>query len=1352
MPDPRAFGPPPAWWLSAQEYAGIGVVGLVLLGLALYNAALAGVPDAGYLRVILAVVGGSLAMLGLGRWNVLRRYPDGGRRRPEAPAPPPSAPFQSYVPPPRDDEPRRRVAPPLEPLWTGRVPSPRARSSLVLAVAGVMFLGLLLGGIPLPAASGASSHAPTGSASTVASTTPRAPSSTRPSGAITCTPFYPSYGSIGGLWPPLPKYSQQTPCKVSADEVHASFSSPVLGSGDQVEFPVHLPGTGNDSFADTYLDVYLGMVVKGDNASVDGQSYAVLVMTPYLGGGGATAWDLHIGIWSLVTNTSCPTGFNFTWRAFYGCELDNVGSGNGLTLKNGVPGNTSANVTFYGSPSESSHPLTIYFNDSTNTSFSANWSATKAATGTFLFQPYYATQCPDLCILNWTMPFGLGEGIDLCDQTCFSYNATTQLGTPPVELGTPRFWNGLTYSGTYLYTALESTTGACGAVGGVPPCDAYAQSGDYPEFSFNGTTLDFGANYSFATENFGGALHQFNAYATSTDFVPLFLDELTNSSRVGYLDPGTPLNVSVRAQALGTIRWVNLSYQVPGGTLTNTSMHLVGGSASNGFYNGTVPSAGNNGTISFRTEATDAAYATVVLPPVGLPAGTVNRTKIPTVTIGLDTSPAGCGGISVNGGHALANGSSAKILAGIYSIDATGCYPYAFEGWQTTGGVAVSGSGPSAQVTARWNGTVTARLTYYHPVETVKLAWSPTSCGETILNGTPYDAPGPQTALLREGGNYSLVAVSCGGYSFSGWTVTSTANLSILGPVLSLHGNGTLTATFVPTSTSYPVIFSTDPSTCGGVLLNDAGYVSGESVNLVGGDTYPIGPDPCYGWGFAGAANVSTTGSVSVTGGTLSVSGGGTVNFSYYKLTLVDILTSPSTCGSIDWDGALEANGVALNVTNHTVHSVTGEPCAGYYLERLAVSGDLSLVGSVLTVNGPGSLEAVFRAGIQEYSVVFETEPANCGAIVFDGTQYKNAQYADVLPGSVHTLSAAACPGYGVVTGSGADGFTESGGISFGIGVAYVNGSGSISVLFHPLVSVEIETSPATCGAVVIDGSPYTDGATPMKPINAEYSVSAEPCANDVLAYWQTSGGATIANGTLELNASAIVVAVFVPALYAITLGIAPASCGEVTIGGLAYGNNSTFTLTAGAYPISGTLCVGFELLAWETTGGLNVSSGSLLVSGPGNVTEVAGPIPPTAHLEGPGTTSAGAATFFSASIEVPVPPYNYTYNWSFGDGTSATTPSNFTSHDYPSPGTYRVTVTVHDPYGRTSEANTSVTVVPAAGGTSFTIGTEGIAIIGLAAAVVVAGAIVSVVRARRAGGDGGPGGPSGPGTQEEAS
>jgi len=1342
MADGRPIGLPPAWWFSASTYAAIGLFGLLLLAVALYRNSLPGVPDADYLRIGLAVAGGSLSMLGLGRWSVLRRYPGGGRRRPE-PKQPPSAegrvPYQSYNAPPDARAPRRKVAPPFDSVSRGPYRSRRAGAPLVAGVAALVLVSILVAGLSFPPAPGASAgpsaahslpaalHAPEGS-----------PPARAVSAAINCVPgIYPVYGPVDGFNPPLPKYADQSPCKISHDEVHASFSSPVPGSGQDVLFPIHLPASGSYLPDEVYSDIYLGMVVKGDSASVDGQSYASVEMTPGVATNGSTDWNVAVVVWSLLLNNSCGSGLNFTWKGGYGCVVLDLKNGP-HTLLSSVPGGSNANVTFMGSATQSTEPLRVYFNDTTDSNLSAAWTLTAAATGTYAFQPYYATACPDACLLNWTMPFGLGEGVDLCDNgLCTSYNATLQLGAPPFEIGSPEYWNGLAYAGDYRYVALESSTGACGAVGGVPPCTPDGQAGDYPTLTFNGTTLDFAGNYSYATETFGGATHEFNAFATETDFEPLFLDELANSSRVGYVAPGSPLNVSVRAQGLGTVRWVNLSYVLPGGLPTNESMHLVSGVASNGYYNATVPGTGPDGTISYRASATDEAGAIVMLPASGDPAATVNRTKIPTVTVGEYVVPGSCGGISINGSAFAANGSSDRTLAGAYAIDASGCYPYAFTGWTTTGGVSVVGSGASARVIARSNGTVTAHFGFYHPLDSISLAFSPTTCGEIGLNGSVYPATGSaQGVSLRDDANYSLSVAACGGDSFAGWIASNPANLTIVGPVLSLHGNGTITATFVPTATSYPIVFYTTPSACGGVRLGSAGYSTGEAVNLLAGSGYSIGPDPCYGWGFAG--NVSTSGSVSVSGGDLTVSGAGTVSYSYYKLTLVSVLTSPSGCGGVEWDGVFESGGAVLNVTNHTVHNLTGSPCAGYYLGSLVTSGGVSLTGSIATVNGPGSILAVFRPGVQQYYVGFETNPSTCGAIEFDGTPFSNSQYVDVLPDTIHTIHAVPCAGYGLVN------WSKSGSIGVPLGpvasgLAYVNGSGSILATFHPLVTVSIATSPTDCGSVTIaplhdpaDAVAYPNGSVATLPEYALYVITPDPCAHDHLSSWEATGGASIANGTLDLTGAAIIAAIFVPTLYPVSVAIAPAACGLLTIGSIPYSNGSWLNLTAGAYPYATTVCAGFELTALTASGGVNLSGTSLIVTGPGAVNLTLGAIPPALALYAPSSSVAGLVASFRASVAVPVPPYNYTYDWTFGDGTSLATPSNFTSHTYGTPGTYEVSVTVHDPFGRSASAFANVTIVSSAGASGAAIGATGYAVIGLAVVVVAAALVYAAVNARR--------------------
>ncbi|MCI4354168.1 MAG: hypothetical protein L3K06_02240 [Thermoplasmata archaeon] len=72
-----------AEYLDASAWLGVGVLGVLLFLLGVYQPALASLPGAGYVRVAVAIGGGAVAVLGFSFWYDRREYE---RRHPRRPA------------------------------------------------------------------------------------------------------------------------------------------------------------------------------------------------------------------------------------------------------------------------------------------------------------------------------------------------------------------------------------------------------------------------------------------------------------------------------------------------------------------------------------------------------------------------------------------------------------------------------------------------------------------------------------------------------------------------------------------------------------------------------------------------------------------------------------------------------------------------------------------------------------------------------------------------------------------------------------------------------------------------------------------------------------------------------------------------------------------------------------------------------------------------------------------------------------------------------------------------------------------------------------------------------------------
>lgn len=1180
-----------------------------------------------------------------------------------------------------------------------------------------------------PAVGPSVAPSPTGSAGVVhaqRSTAPGAPRAhVHP--LVTCPPMYPTWGALGNWLPVSPAQTLQSPCPwIGMDEQHLTYSSQVGGSGTNFRMPLYLPTDPASNQSSSMFNFYIGMVVSGDVHSEWHQSYAELNFAPNGGG----SWNEGLAVYSLVNQSyfgrsACPA-LNFTWNNSYFCEIDDWGGGMGSNDVS-VPGGSWLNVTFNGSIG-GTVGLRIWSNDSTASGYNVNYTLNPAGEGSsepdgnHTFEPAFAASCRDSCYLKWGMGYGLGIGTEPCPDApapfsaCDSYNQYTWLTNPPIGFGIPHYMTGGSYVGDYRWLAPESASGECntleppGVVTGCYNQQGNGGSGYYPVFTFNGSQINWGTNWSWTTDNFGAFVGgEYRSDGFAQDIVPMALDEVTNDSQAGFILSGAALNVSVRLQDVGEISTATLHYQIGNGAFTDLAMSRIAGTASLGIYNVTIP-VGPDGWITYSITGLGAAGSSV-----NSTAWHVKRGPFPTFTVELSTSPPGCGRVWFNG-SAYHTGQSVQVHPGFYELQGSPCYPSVFYDWNVTSGVALAGQpakGPQYALAAiSANASVQGVWKYVRPHDAILVLTNPGVCGSVALNGSVIGNGTTVSMLDQE--NYSLqVGSSCAQKSFAGWTVTG-GPLDVLGSNFEPFGNGTLTANFVSSSASDQVVFYTAPTNCGGVLFRGAGYVDQQSIAILPG-TYPVAGDPCAHFGFR---NFSVSSNLALSGSNVTVNGVGWIRETNEHLTEIHVETNPASCGTVSIDGTNYTNGAVDVVANNTTHTAYGYPCSGYSLFALSGSGGLSLFGNVVVANGSGTLLAVFQYGPARSFVAFITNPSSCGTIAFEGVHYRSSQYTYVAPGTVATLGASPCANYGFVR------WTTSGDITVVGGNAYINGTigGSITATFTPLVTVYLYTSPAACGTVTLAGVSYFDNESVELAQDAFYGLTAQPCQNYTLGGWVNSTSATIEGSQVYLAASAVITAVFVPVRFTVTVLLTPPSCGQAQIGTAHVSNGTVLSLGVGNYNLSTTSCLGFQLLAWNASGGITIAGNVLTVAGAGTLSGAFGPIPPAVAISAVASTFAGDAVLLTATVADPVPPYNYTYAWTFGDGAVGTTPANFTTHVYGSAGTYTVHVTITDPYHRTASASQTVVVLPTSGSS---LGLPAVVWIAIGAVLAIAAVLV---------------------------
>jgi hypothetical protein len=352
------------------------------------------------------------------------------------------------------------------------------------------------------------------------------------------------------------------------------------------------------------------------------------------------------------------------------------------------------------------------------------------------------------------------------------------------------------------------------------------------------------------------------------------------------------------------------------------------------------------------------------------------------------------------------------------------------------------------------------------------------------------------------------------------------------------------------------------------------------------------------------------------------------------------------------------------------------------------------------------------------------TTPAVCGGIELNGTYYVNGAFVSLAPFQHLSIQALPCAEYGIV------GWAVTGEISIVGNEAYLNGSGAITAVFGALVSLLFETVPATCGATLIDGVPYADGTSATLINGRNYTIAPDPCAHYELQQFESSPYVAIENDSIAPDGPSTITAVFVLTPYAVGTTLVGPGCGSVTLEGVVVGTGDVFNLTAGSYPLTESPCSSSEFAGFAVGANLSVAAGRLYVNGSGSLTATFLPILPSVSLGGNSGSYVGGTALFYASVQVLVAASGYTYNWTFGDGTSNLTTANTTTHVFRSTGTFTVSVEVTDPFNHTANATLTVTVVAQPTTNYGATLTTGLVVLGIAAVVLIGVALIARRRA----------------------
>jgi hypothetical protein len=232
---------------------------------------------------------------------------------------------------------------------------------------------------------------------------------------------------------------------------------------------------------------------------------------------------------------------------------------------------------------------------------------------------------------------------------------------------------------------------------------------------------------------------------------------------------------------------------------------------------------------------------------------------------------------------------------------------------------------------------------------TVTFYTSPSNVGSITFSSNTYT--NGQSAQYQVN-TYTVTANVPSGYTFSSWStsggvsVTSPSSASTIATVSSA---GSITANFVIVTTQYAITFYTNPNNIGSITFSGTTYTNGQSGQYQAGQ-YSVTANAPQGYQFS---SWSTTGGVSITGSTATVSSAGSITANFQVPALptlsVQVTANPSSITTS------QSSAITVTVTS-----------GGSTIQGASVS--LSITGGALTqtsgtTDSNGRFTSTFSSG-----------------------------------------------------------------------------------------------------------------------------------------------------------------------------------------------------------------------------------------------------------------------------------------------------------------------------------------------------------------------------------------------------